>query len=331
MKRNALGRSRSTLAEAPGFDLDALVREGLRAPQKRLPAALFYDAVGSALFDEITRTPEYYPTRTELSILQRHAEEILQAARPPTGPLVVVELGAGSAEKTRVLLRRLAAMQGGGCYVPIDISAEPIHRAALEIQEEIAGLEVLPLVGDHDPALARLPADGPARLILFIGSSIGNYEPEEAAGFLARVGARMRPEDRMLLGTDLVKDPAILHAAYNDAAGVTAEFNLNALARLGREYGADFDLAAFQHRAFYDPAKRRVEMHLVSLREQTARIPRLHLDVPLAKGETIHTENSYKYTQEDVDALAREGGFFVERRWTDARGWFAVHLLRGAP
>lgn len=309
------------------MDIAKLVRRGLTATPKTLPPVLFYDAEGSALFEEITRTPEYYLTRLEKRIFEANADEILRAANGH-GPLSLVELGAGSAQKTRVLLRSLVRHQGPASYVPIDVSPDAILTQAEALEREIEGLRVQPIVGDNVDVLQRLSTAGPARLLLFIGSSIGNYEPHDAARFLREVRDHMRPQDRLLLGTDLVTEGFLLHAAYNDAAGVTARFNLNALARLNREYGADFDLAGFAHRAFFDAPRRRVEMHLVSLRAQRVRIPKLDLDLALARGETIHTENSYKYTHDDVRQLAAQSGLLLDRTWTDENGWFGVHLLR---
>lgn len=310
------------------MDLAPQIVEGLSRPQKSLPAVLFYDEAGSALFDEITRTEEYYLTRVEHTILERNARDILYCANGH-GPLSIVELGAGSAEKTPVLLRCLLAKQGKATYVPIDVSAAAVLAAAKRLERELPRLVVRPLVGDNEACLDTLPANGAARLFIFLGSSIGNHEPDSAAALLARLAASMRPQDRLLLGTDLAKGKAALDAAYNDAKGTTARFNLNVLSRLNREYGADFDLDAFAHHAFYDEEKRRVEMHLVSQRDQRVMLRKLDLQLTLATGESIHTENSYKYTQADVHALADASGLALERTWADDEGRFALHLLRG--
>lgn len=269
-------------------------------------------------------------TSAEKRIFEVNADAILRAANGH-GPLSLVELGAGSAHKTRVLLRSLVDHQGSASYVPIDVSPDAILPQAAALEREIPGLQVRPLVGDNADALLRLPQDGPARLLLFIGSSVGNFEPAGAARFLRRVGDHMRAEDRILLGTDLVKDEASIHAAYNDAAGITARFNLNLLVRLNREQGADFELAAFAHRAFYNAPQKRVEMHLVSVRDQRVRISKLDLEISIARDETIHTENSYKYTLDDVTRLVLESGLLLDRSWSDEKGWFGVHLLRSRP
>lgn len=309
------------------MDLESLVRRGLSGEPKTLPAVLFYDATGSELFEEITRTPEYYLTRTEEAILEKHADAIIQAATGD-GPLDIVELGAGSAQKTRILLRNLVGSQGSAQYFPIDVSPDAILPQAASLEQEMPGLEVSPIVGDNAAALRRFPTRGPARLILFIGSSIGNFEPADAKRFLRDLSDRMRPEDGILLGTDLIKDGAVLDAAYNDASGVTARFNLNALARLNREYGADFELSAFAHKAFFRADKGRVEMHLVSQRSQRVRIPKLDLSIQFELGETIHTENSHKYTLADIRTLADAAHLTLDTTWMDDDRWFGVHLLR---
>lgn len=307
--------------------LDALITVGLLAKQKSLPPVLFYDEAGSDLFDEITRTPEYYLTRAERSILDARGPEILRRANGH-GPLSLVELGAGSADKTRLLLRPLLAHQGEASYVPIDVSPTAVLRAADALARDLPGLRVRPIVDDNEAALARLPTGGPAKLFLFLGSSVGNLEPDETHTFLRGMARRMRREDRLLLSTDLVKDARMIEAAYNDAAGVTARFNLNALERLNREHGADFDLDAFVHRAFYNERRRRIEMHLVSDREQRVTVPKLGITLNIGPGETIHTENSYKYTQADVNTLASSGGLALDRSWTDDEGLLAIHLFQ---
>lgn len=302
-----------------------MVREGFSREQKRLPPVLFYDAAGSALFEKITETPEYYPTRTELAILASHGDGILDAL--PKGHVEVVELGAGSAAKTETLLRTLLARQGHARYFPIDVSESALEEASARLARNLPQLEVQPIVGRNRAALASLPPEsmGP-RLVLFLGSSIGNHEPDEAAAFLRDVGASLRPQDRLLLGTDLVKDPRVLEKAYDDAAGVTAQFNLNVLVRLNRELGANFDLESFRHVARYDADQRRIEMHLESTRAQTVVVPGLGA-VRFAEGETLHTENSYKYSEESVLAMCRRAGVRREAVWTDPRKWFALHLI----
>lgn len=322
-------RTHARAAPASREDPDPVrraIRRGLSSTPKMLPPILFYDAKGSELFEAITALPEYYPTRTERAILQAHADEIVEAARKER-KLEIVELGAGSSAKTRVLLRALVQRQGATSFVPVDVSPGTMLAEVPKLEAEIPGVRVRPLVAENEAALRQLPASKDARLFLFLGSSIGNYDPAEAARFLSHVRKAMRPEDRLLLGTDMVKDVDVLHAAYNDAAGVTAAFNLNVLARLNREFDGTFDLARFEHRAFYNEGDQRIEMHLVSASPQEAQLRALGLTVAFEEGESIHTENSHKYTLPDVDALAHRAGLRIDRTWADREGWFTLHLL----
>ena len=309
----------------------AAVRQGLAAHRKWLPAWLFYDADGSLLFDKITRLPEYYLTRTERDILAARAAEIVAQAAgdAPHARLRIAELGAGSADKTRLLLRAAVERQGTLIYEPVDVSSSALQEARERIEREIAGVHVLPRVMNYTEGLDFYPAAaGERRMLLYIGSSIGNFEPDEAADVLGIVRAGLSDGDTLLLGVDLRKDESTLLAAYNDAAGTTARFNLNMLARLNRELDANFDLGAFAHRALWNAAESRIEMHLESLAAQKVRIAGLDLDVTFAEGERIHTENSYKYAPGQAEAMLAAAGFTPESRWTDARGWFAVHLAR---
>jgi len=305
-------------------------REGLTQRPKRLPPWLFYDADGSRLFDEITRLPEYYLTRTEREILSANAAEIVErAAQSASVRLRIAELGAGSAYKTRLLLSAAARRQQGVLYEPVDVSASALAEAREHIEREIPGVHVLPHIMNYMHGFALKPsAPGERRLVLYIGSSIGNFEPQQAAQILQIVRAGLEPGDALLLGVDLKKDAATLLAAYDDAAGVTACFNLNMLARLNRELAADFDLAAFAHRAVWNTAESRMEMHLESLAAQAVNLPALGLSVAFAAGERIHTENSYKYAPGQAEALLTSTGFAAESTWTDARAWFAVCLAR---
>ncbi len=310
-------------------DLAAAVRAGLTAPDKRLPCRLFYDAAGSALFEEICALPEYYLTRAEDEILRARAVEI--AAAVPPGA-TVVELGSGRATKTRLLLdaalRRAPAVR----YVAIDISRPALEDSARGLLGDHPGLSILAIAAEYDEGL-RLLADVGAepKLMLWLGSNVGNLDRAAAARFLAQLRAAMGPEDRFVLGVDLRKDRTVLERAYDDAQGVTARFNLNLLARLNRELGAAFDLSAFAHRAHYDDAAGRIEMYLVSTRPQRVALGRLGIDVDFDAGEAIHTEDSYKYSAPEIDALARAAGFAVERRWSDARHRFSVNLLAPRP
>jgi L-histidine N-alpha-methyltransferase len=301
------------------------VLEGLTRKPRSLPPWLFYDAAGSALFEQITELPEYYLTRTERAILETGAGEILDQAGHG---LTLIELGAGTASKTRILISALLRRQLRATYYPVDVSAAALRIAEETLAREFPALKVRPLVGDYSRGLAALAATPGPKLVLYIGSSIGNWEPDEAGRLLNGVRRALRPGDALLLGTDLVKDPAVLHAAYNDAAGVTAAFNKNLLARINRELGADFDLSAFRHSAVFNPVASRIEMYLISRQEQTVRIPALRMRVRFAPSERIHTENSYKFTPAMVRNILSAGGFCLERTWTDERGWFGVHLAR---
>jgi L-histidine Nalpha-methyltransferase len=304
------------------------VYEGLMSRPKCLPSWLFYDTAGSRLFDEITRIPEYYVTRTERSILAKHSPEI--STRAAGGNVLrIVELGAGSADKTRLLLTAAADRQDTVFYEPVDVSASALVEAQLRIEDELPGVIVCPRVQDYTQDLeldSTLPNE--RRLLLYIGSSIGNFEPGESLLLLERVRAAMDPGDCFLLGVDLVKDEAVLQAAYDDAGGVTAAFNRNLLTRLNRELDADFNPATFGHRAVWNPAESRMEMHLVSAKNQKVWLPGIDLRVKFEVGESIHTENSYKYKPGAAEALLAKAGFTPQETWTDERGWFAVVLAR---
>ncbi len=316
----------------------AAVRQGLESRPKRLPPWLFYDEAGSQLFEAITELPEYYLTRTERGIFAANAKAVIaQAAGAEQAAdgarLRIAELGAGSAEKTRLLLKAAVRRQGTLLYEPVDVSASALDGACERIEREIPGVIVTPRVmdythGDGHSFHLDEPRRGERQLVLYIGSSIGNFEPGEAAELLQRVRAGLKTGDTFLLGVDLVKDEARLLAAYNDAAGVTAAFNRNLLVRLNRELDADFNPEAFAHRAQWNAAESRIEMHLVSRLAQRVRLARLNLKVDFAAGETIHTENSYKYRPGQAEAMLTEAGFAPEAAWTDARGWFAVCLGR---
>jgi dimethylhistidine N-methyltransferase len=295
------------------------------APQKRLSPWLFYDELGSRLFDEITVLPEYYLTRTERAIFSDHADDIFLAVG---SAVTVAELGAGSAAKTGVLLRAATRFQPRVLYQPIDISPSALDEAAAGLSA-IPGVSVRPQVANYTTEpfrIARLP--GHKVLALYIGSSIGNFSPAEATGILCNLRHHLCPGDALLLGTDLAPGPAksveTLIAAYDDAAGVTAAFNLNVLTRLNRELGADFDLTAFAHRARWNARCSRMEMHLQSLTPQTVTIAGTR--IRFAAGETIHTENSYKFTAAAIQALLAGSGFASTRTFTDAGQTFAVTL-----
>ncbi len=295
--------------------------DGLTKPQKTLPPKLFYDERGSRLFDRITELDEYYPTRTEISIMERHVGEMV--ARIGAGA-VLVEYGSGSSLKTRVLLDHL---ESPAAYVPIDISREHLLASARRLAAAYPGLRVMPVCADYTSAfeVPEVEALLARPTVFFPGSTIGNFEPVEAADFLRRVARVVGPGGGLLIGVDLKKNAKVLEAAYDDAEGVTAAFNKNVLRRLNDELGADFDLDHFEHRALFNEVQGRIEMHLVSHADQ-----RVHLNgtsIPFRKGETIHTENSYKYTLDQFAHLASATGFAVEEVWTDDQVFFSVQYL----
>lgn len=319
-----------TPAAAPEADGRDVVG-GLSASLKTLPPKYFYDDAGSHLFEQITDLPEYYLTRTEQSILAAHAADIAALA----GPADLVELGSGSARKTRLLIDALSASPSAGAarllYAPIDVSEAAIAESAEALAAAYPRLAVHGLVGTYEAGLAALPARAAAhRLVLFLGSTIGNMDDAEAAAFFATVAGALAPGDRLLMGFDLVKPAAIIDAAYNDSQGVTAAFNLNMLRHLNRRYEADFDLRRFSHRAFFDPATSRIEMHLVSAAAQRVRFKRLDFTASFAAGETIRTEISRKFRLPAMIESVSRHGLAFERHWSDPQDWFALAMFRRA-
>ncbi len=301
------------------------VRAGLTADPKELAPKYFYDELGSQLFEQITDLPEYYPTRAERSILAERAGEIVATAGEPQ---TLVELGSGSAAKTRHLL---SAMRDAGClgtYVPVDISEEITHDTADSLVQEYPGLAVRGLVCDFEHDLERIPDGEDGRLIAFLGGTIGNLYPDARRDFLSRLAALMGPGDRLLLGTDLVKETDRLEAAYDDSAGVTAEFNKNVLRVLNRELGADFDLDAFEHVARYDVGEARMDIRLRSLAAQTIRLEDLEMDVEFAAGEELRTEISAKFTRARLEEVYEEAGLEMSGWFTDAASDYALSLAR---
>lgn len=297
------------------------VREGLTSTPKRLPPKYFYDARGSKLFEQITRLPEYYPTRTERAILERHAPAIARVAGADT----LVELGSGSSEKTRLLLDAAAAAGTLRSYLPVDVSPAALKDALEQLARDYPGVELRGVVADFERHLDRLPSGG-RRMVVFLGSTIGNFESDERRAFLRHVRSGMAEGDTLLLGTDLVKDPARLVAAYDDAAGVTADFNRNVLRVLNRELGADFDAESFVHVARWNAELEQMEMWLRAPEQQTVRVADLGLEVIFAEGEEMRTEVSAKFRP---DRLARElasGGFQLLELWTDPARDFALTL-----
>lgn len=313
------------------------VREGLSAPRKELPPRWFYDDLGSALFDAICFLPEYYVMRAEGEVLRTHRDAIVEAfgsnaQREPDHPTNVrlVELGSGAARKTRILLDAVTARQHEVEYVPVDVDGGMLARVAAELQHEYANLRVRPVTADFTRPSVALEQAGTSEartIVLFLGSTIGNLDPDAAVAMLRDLRAALRPGDALFLGADLRKSKAVLEPAYDDPLGVTAAFNLNLLTRINRELGGHFDVTSFRHRAFYDEQLGRIEMHLVSTRKQVVRIDALDLDVAFEEGESIHTESSYKHDDATLDALAEGSGFTFHQRWTDAREWFADVLM----
>lgn len=314
-----LARDDVALADRNDFRRDVLA--GLGSRPRAIPAKYLYDARGSALFDAICELPEYYPTRTETAILRSCADDIAKLAGPDC---VLVEYGSGSSVKTRLLLDAMVDLHA---YVPIDISRQHLDATAARLRHEHDGLRVLPVSGDYMKLDALPPAiNGARRIGFFPGSTIGNLTPEEAIVFLRRARRLLREDGALILGVDLKKDARRLHDAYNDAAGVTAQFTLNLLRRMNRELDANFDLSAFVHDAFYNEAEGRIEIYLRSLRHQEVRVASRRF--VFAEGERVHTEYSYKYDEAGLAALARKGGFSIGRSWTDPAHLFAVIFLK---
>ena len=305
--------------EASAFQADVLA--GLSAMPKRLPPKYFYDGAGSQLFERITELPEYYPTRCELRILRDHARDIAKLI--PAGA-ALVEFGSGSSRKARILLRAAPVL---AAYVPVDICGEMVEQEAAELRPDFPGLKVLPVCADitHPFALPAEAKAAPVRIGFFPGSTIGNFEPHEAAAFLRNAGRILGAGAMLIIGADLIKPVEVLNAAYNDAAGVTAKFNLNLLKRINRELGGDFKLDTFEHRAFYNRERHRIEMHLASLKRQKVKVAGETVD--FRAGETIHTENSYKYSVASLGALARGAGWLPAGVWTDERDYFSIQAF----
>lgn len=307
-------------AEASAFATDVIA--GLGATPKRVPAKYFYDGAGSQLFERITDLPEYYPTRTEMRILRDEGAEIAKLIRSGAA---LVEFGSGSSKKARILLRAAPPL---AAYVPVDICGEMVEQEAAELQVDFPQLKVLPVTADICFPF-ELPAEAkaaPARVGFFPGSTIGNFEPHEAAAFLRNAAKILGAGATLVIGADLIKDTEILNAAYNDKDGVTAKFNLNLLARINRELAGNFKLDTFEHHAFFNRERNRIEMHLASLKRQKVKVAGEFFD--FRAGETIHTENSYKYSVESLGALARGVGWQPAGVWTDKRKYFSIQAFK---
>lgn len=300
------------------------VRYGLTATPKNIPPKYFYDALGSQLFEAICLLPEYYPTRAETEIFTRHAAKIISQA---PSPVTVVELGSGSSVKTRLLIEALIARQGELHYQPIDISHTILEQSSEALLGSYPGLRITALAADYTLGLNSIERRRDERvMVLFLGSNIGNYDPMEAKVLLGDIRRVLHPGDALLLGTDLKKEARILEAAYDDPLGVTAAFNLNLLRRINDEFGADFEIGNFRHRAVWNEALGRIEMHIVSLTDQRIAIRDLDLTVSFKKDESIHTENSYKFDFDQISEMAAGAGFSQFRSWTDGGERFACNL-----
>jgi len=304
------------------------VRKGLTAYPKRFLPKYFYDELGSQLFEAICLLPEYYLTRAENEILERYADEIAASVE---GQKTLVEMGSGSASKTRLIIEALLRSQPEVLFMPVDISATALESSSRNLLQSYPRLKIEAFAADYFAGLAELGKKPRSRtLALFLGSNISNFDIDEADRFLRAMRSVLKKGDALLLGADLKKDPAILEAAYNDALGVTSAFNLNVLARINRELGGTFDLHAFRHRAFYNEGVGRIEIYIESLRKQTVRIEKLDLEVLFEAGELIHTENSYKYDMAGIARLASATGFTCSRSWFDSQERFSSNLLLAA-
>ena len=301
------------------------VSEGLTAVPKSLPCRFLYDAEGSALFEAICALPEYYPTRTERAILERHADDV--AARFQV-PITLAELGSGSSTKTRLLIEALLRSQGTLRYVPVDISSSILDESARELLESYGGLEIHAIAGEYRDGLHHVRRETRRpKLIAWLGSNIGNFSRGEAVAFVRAIREAMTEQDRLLLGVDLRKARSRLEAAYDDAQGVTADFNLNLLARINRDLGGHFDLRRFEHRATWEENPGRIVLELVSRVDQEVEIEDLGMAVKFAEGEALHTEDSYKYSIDEIDTLAAAADLRVAERWLDPNAWFSLNLL----
>ena len=299
--------------------LDAVL-EGFGRSQKQIPCKFLYDQRGSELFEEICELPEYYPTRTEMALLERYRADMAAAIGPHCQ---LIEFGSGASRKVRLLLD---ALDRPGAYVAVDISKVLLRQSAVALARDYPELDVVAICADYTREFPLPPPGAGMRVAFFPGSTIGNFTPAEAEHFLANCARTLRGGGAMLIGVDLKKNPSVLHAAYNDSLGVTADFNLNLLTRINRELGGDFDLDRFRHLAFYNDARGRIEIYIESLREQTVAVAgrKFHL----GKGERIHTEDSCKYSVDEFRSLAQRSGFIPSAVWVDGQGLFSLHLLR---
>jgi len=304
------------------------VLEGLSKRPKRLLPLYFYDERGSKLFEEICRLPEYYITRIEHGILKANASEIVSCSG---GRMALVELGSGSSFKTRILIEALLARQGSLRYFPIDISESIVMESARQLMQDYPRLKISAHVAEFSAGVHRMALETlDQKMVLFLGSNLGNFDPQVARDFLTKLRRELSQQDYLLLGTDMQKDASVLEAAYDDHQGVTAEFNLNLLRRINRELAGEFELGDFSHLAFYNGEENRIEMHIRSNKTQDVYIGVLQRSFSFLPGETIHTENSYKYSVDQIAGMSAEAGFEVVNRWEDERGYFSLNLLAPA-
>lgn len=302
------------------------VARGLFKPPRTLPAKYFYDERGSLLFDRICDAPEYYPTRTEAALLCAVADDVINASRPDN----IIELGSGTSRKTRHLLDACYARDCFPTYAPVDVCDEILLSSGESLQAEYDWLEVNPLVGDYTAGLGNLPRLSARNLVVFLGGTIGNFTPAQARDFLRELRTIMGPGDHLLLGADRVKEPDVLHAAYNDDGGITAEFNRNVLRVLNRELSADFDPDGFEHYAHFNPEASQIEMHLIAMRDQSVRMKAMEATLEFAEGDTILTEISRKFTRARLESMLDEAGFSVAQHYESAAPKFSLVLARPA-
>jgi dimethylhistidine N-methyltransferase len=313
----------------PTQQFAADVRTGLSSSSKSLHCVYFYDEIGSRLFEKICQQPEYYCTRAETEILQKHAGDIADRS---SDPIQIVELGSGSSAKTRILLEAFIEARLETSYVPIDVSPEILSESAEKLRDMFPALNVKPIAARYEDGMGELDPDDGTILVVWLGSSIGNYDRREARKFLSRLREELSQNDSLMLGVDLIKDRKTLEAAYNDSSGVTEAFNLNLLARINRELGGAFDLNTFEHKAVFNESEGRIEMCLISREAQEVKIEALDMTVSFAKGEAIHTENSYKYHPDEIVSLAETIDMRLVQQWFDAQRQFSLSLfeLNGA-
>ena len=333
MSPTSLPTASTDLVAPDTAELAQHVAAGLARSPKALSSMYFYDDEGSRLFQQIMALPEYYPTRTEFSLLTDHRAALVDALRPTDlqEPFFLVELGAGDGLKTKILLRQLLAVGAACTYVPVDISTGALDGLVASLQQEMPALAVEPVVADYADALTLMAARPGRKVVLFLGSNIGNFLPDDRHAFLRNLARPLSPDDRLLIGFDLQKDPRLIRAAYDDTQGVTAAFNFNLLRRLNRELGADFDLAHWQHYTDYDPLAGAVRSYLVSTRAQTVQFAALEQSVEFAAWEVIHTENSYKFTLPKIEQMSQAAGLAVLTSFADAQDYFADVVLAPLP